>query len=86
MRKEYTFDRAEGEVAVCHDREDGQQTELPVETLRKAGVPEGGIFSAEIAGNELLNIEYLAQKTDEVRSSAKSRLSALFDRRKEDRT
>ena len=80
MRKEYTYDRAEDGIAVCHDREDGTQTELPAELLSAAGVPEGGIFAADIEENEILNIEYLARQTEEVKSRAKSRLSALFGR------
>ena len=86
MMKEYTFDRIEGEVAVCHDRENGQQTELPVDKLMDAGVPEGGIFAAHIDENEILNIEYLADQTDAVEIKAKRRLAALFGRRKEDKT
>lgn len=86
MRKEYTFDRSEDGIAVCHGRDDGVQTELPVELLRDAGVPEGGIFAADIEENEILSIEYLAKKTEEVKSEAKRRLTALFNRRKEDKT
>ena len=86
MRKEYTFDRTEGEVAVCHDRENGRQTELPVDKLIDAGVPEGGIFAADIDENEILNIEYLAEQTEEVESKAKRRLAEMFNRGKEDKT
>ncbi len=83
MRKEYTLDRIEGDIAVCVSRDDGETVELDAVLLLEAGVVEGGIFSAETDGNELSDIEYLARKTENVKGEARRRLSELFSRRKE---
>lgn len=82
MKREYTFDRIEGEIAVCFSRDDGKIAELSAEALREAGVPEGGIFSADLEGDEILSIEYLAEKTEAKKRESRRRLSALFNRGK----
>ncbi len=82
MRKEYTLDRIEGDIAVCIFRQDGVAEEFPADRILEAGIPEGGIFTADIKENEILNIEYLAQETEKVKGEARRRLSALFNRRK----
>lgn len=83
MRKEYTLDRIEGDIAVCIFRQDGVIEEFSATPILEAGVPEGGIFAADISENEIISIEYLAQKTEKVRGEARRRLSALFNRREE---
>ncbi len=85
MKKEYTFDRVEGDFAVLISQEDGAKTELPAEHLIEAGVPQGGILAAEYDENNILIIEYLAEKTEAAKESSRSRLSALFSRGKEDK-
>ena len=84
MRKEYTLDRVEGEVAVCVLRLDGSVAEFPAAPILEAGVSEGGIFAADVQENEISNIEYMAQETERAKDDARSRLAALFNRRKED--
>ena len=54
------------------------------DTLMEAGVAEGGIFAADVQENEILSVEYMASKTERVKDDARSRLAALFNRRKGD--
>ena len=84
MKKEYTLDRVEGDIAVCVLRTDGTVTEFPASKILEAGVREGGIFTADIQDNEILNVEYMASKTESVKDDARRRLAALFNRRKGD--
>ena len=84
MKKEYTLDRVEGDIAVCVLRTDGTVTEFPASKILEAGVREGGIFTADIQDNEILTVEYMASKTESVKDDARRRLAALFNRRKGD--
>ena len=84
MKKEYTLDRVEGDVAVCVLRTDGTVAEFPAAPILGAGVAEGGIFAADVEENEISNVEYMAQKTERAKNDARSRLAALFNRRKGD--
>ena len=84
MKKEYTLDRVEGDIAVCVLRADGTVTEFPASKILEAGVAEGGIFTADVQENEILSVEYMARKTESVKEDARSRLAALFNRRKGD--
>ena len=85
MKKEYTLDRVEGDIAVCVLRTDGTVTEFPASKILEAGVREGGIFAADVQDNEILNVEYMESKTESVKDDASSRLAALFNRRKGDK-
>ena len=85
MKKEYTLDRVEGDIAVCVLRTDGTVTEFPASKILEAGVREGGIFAADVQDNEILSVEYMASKTESVKDDARSRLAALFNRRKGDK-
>lgn len=84
MKKEYTLDRVEGDIAVCVLRADGTVTEFPALKILEAGVAEGGIFTADVQENEISSVEYMVSETESVKDDARSRLAALFNRRKGD--
>ena len=84
MKKEYTLDRVEGDIAVCILRSDGRVTEFPASKILEAGVTEGGIFSADVEENGISNVEYMADKTEKAKDGARNSLAVLFNRRKGD--
>ena len=79
MRKIFSLDRFEGEIAVCISDED-EKFDLPRAMLE--GFHQNDIFSAEIKGESLENIIAMPEERDRRIAQNKKRLEALFNRGK----
>ena len=79
MEKRFSFDRIEGDYAVCYDGEGNKYD------FKKALIPleVGSLFTAKLDqdGNPF-DVCYLKEETVRKKAELKSRLTALFNRSK----
>ncbi len=78
-KKIFSFDRVEGELAVCISDDDEQVT-VPIDTL--GGLCVRDVFSARLDGDRLIDITPLPEERDRRIQSNRARLHALAKRTK----
>ena len=79
----FTIDRFEGDFAVClADGNDNGIYKLDVPKKLLEGLSEGDVFSAEVDGGELKEVNPCPEETAKRRAAAKSRLRALLEKQK----
>ncbi len=78
-KKIFSFDRVEGELAVCVS-DDDEQVEVPVAEL--SGLSVRDVFSASVKDGHLVDITPMPEERDRRLQSNRSRLHALAKRRK----
>ncbi len=78
-KKIFSFDRVEGELAVCIS-DDDDQIIVPVAEL--SGLCVRDVFSASVKDGHLLDITSMPDERDRRLQSNRSRLHALAKRRK----
>lgn len=81
MRKIFSFDRVEGEYAVCIS-DDDDKVDVPLDFLH--GLKQNDIFSAELCDGSLSDIVPMPEERDRRLKKNRERLTALFDRGKKE--
>lgn len=79
MKKIFSVDRLEGELAVCIS-DDGEQIVCPLSAL--GGMKARDVFSAETDGETLAKIVPLPEERDRRLKANKERLQRLINRKK----
>ena len=79
MKKIFSFDRLEGNIAVCIS-DDDIQIDVPAEML--GGMKVHDVFSAELDGETLTDIVPMPEERDRRLESNRARLHRLFNRNK----
>ena len=79
MRKIFSLDRFEGEIAVCIS-DDDEKFDLPRASVDMLSVHD--VFSAEIDGDSLCDIVPMPEERDRRLAENKARLDRLFGRGK----
>ena len=79
MKKIFSLDRIEGELAVCISDDDEQVT-VTYSSLGTLKVRD--VFSAEVDGDKLINITPMPEERDRRLEANRSRLHALAKRTK----
>ena len=79
MRKIFSLDRIEGNIAVCIS-DDDVTVNVPLDTL--GGMKALDVFSAELDGDTLKSIEPMPEERDRRLEANRLRLQRLFDRNK----
>lgn len=78
MKKIFSFDRLEGDIAVCIS-DDDIKIDVPVSTLGEMKVHD--VFSAELDGEKLFDIVPLPEERDRRLKSNRERLRRLANRK-----
>ena len=79
MRKIFSLDRIEGDIAVCIS-DDGIQIDVPTALLGEMKAKD--VFSAEVEGEALSMIAPMPEERDRRLEANRARLQRLFDRNK----
>ena len=79
MKKIFSLDRIEGDIAVCVS-DDDIQVDVPLSTLGDMKVHD--IFSAELKGDRLSEIVPMPEERDRRLNSNRERLRRLIERSK----
>lgn len=79
MKKIFSLDRIEGNIAVCIS-DDDITVNVPIETL--GGMKARDVFSAELDGDTLTCVEPMPEERDRRLEANRARLQRLFDRNK----
>ena len=79
MKKIFSLDRIEGDIAVCVS-DDDIQVDVPLSILGDAKVHD--VFSAELDGETLTDIIPMPEERDRRLESNRARLHRLFNRNK----
>lgn len=79
MKKIFSLDRIEGELAVCLS-DDDIQVDVPLSVL--GGMKVHDVFSAELDGEQLTDIVPMPEERDRRLERNRARLRRLFDRTK----
>mgnify|MGYP003291320215 CR=1 FL=1 len=79
MKKIFSLDRVEGDIAVCIS-DDDIQVDVPLSTLGDMKVHD--IFSAELNGDRLSEIVPMPEERDRRLKVNRERLHRLFNRNK----
>ena len=79
MRKIFSLDRIEGDIAVCIS-DDEEQLDISLQSL--GGLKAHDVFSAEIVGDSLVDVVPMPEERDRRQSDMRARLHALARRSK----
>ena len=79
MKKIFSLDRIEGDIAVCIS-DDDYKIDVPLESL--GGMKTHDVFSADVEGDTLKNIVPMPEERDSRLKVNRERLEKLFNRNK----
>lgn len=79
MKKIFSIDRIEGELAVCISDDD---IKLDIEKNKLGGMDVNDVFSAEYADGDVSEIVPMPEERDRRLKANRERLQRLFDRSK----
>ena len=79
MKKIFSIDRIEGELAVCISDDD---IKLDIEKNKLGGMDVNDVFSAEYADGDVSEIGPMPEERDRRLKANRERLQRLFDRSK----